>query len=53
MTECEVGAESLGEIGGNSKKGRGGPQSGVNVIQGGDTRGAPIWIRYLGPILGN
>ena len=35
------------------KKGRGGPQSGVNFLQGDDTGGAPIWLIYLGFIGSN
>ena len=42
--------EGMGEIGEDSKKVRGGPQSGGNFIQGGDTGGATIWLRDLGPI---
>ena len=39
-----MGVEVLGGVGEVTKKGRGGTQSGGNVIQGGETGGTPIWI---------
>ena len=43
----------MGEIGEDSKKLSGGTQCGGNVLQGGDTGGTTIWLRYLGNIGGN
>ena len=40
----QAGTEGMGEIVEYSKKGMGGPQSGGNVLQGGDTGGATVWI---------
>ena len=51
--ERQLGIDCLGVIGGGAKKGSGGIQSGVNVIQGGGTCGALIWIGLLGPVVGN
>ena len=52
-TEHQAGAEGLGEVGGDSKKGRGVTQSCGNILQGGDTNGAPIWLGDLVPIVVN
>ena len=49
----QEGMEVMGEVGEVSKKGRGGPQSGYNVLQGGDTGGKPIWLRDLSHIGSN
>ena len=46
-------SEGLGDVGGVSKKGRGGPHSGGNFLQGSDTGGTFICLRYLGPIGGD
>ena len=43
----------MGEIGGDAKMGRGGSQSGGNVLQGDDTGGTTICLGYLVPINGN
>ena len=43
----------MGEVGEVAKKIMGGPQSGGNVPQGGDTGGTPIWLVDLGPICGD
>ena len=52
-TERRSGAEGLGEVGGVANKGRGGPQSGGNILQGGNTGGTPIWPEYLVTVGGN
>ena len=46
-------SEGLGEVGGVAKKGRGVPQSGVNILQGGDTGGNTLCIGYLGNFSGD
>ena len=46
----QEGMEGVGKIGEYAKKGRGGPQSGGNVLQGGDTGGATFWLGELGTI---
>ena len=43
----QADAEGLGNIGEDSKKGRVGPQSVGNVLQGNDTGGAHIWLGDL------
>ena len=43
----------MGEVGEVANKLMGGPQSVVNVPQGGDTGDTPIWLVYLGPICGD
>ena len=48
--ECQEAADGLGEVGGDANKRRGGPQSGRNVLKGGDTGATPTWLVYLGHI---
>ena len=43
----------MGDVEEVTKKGRGGSKSGVNVLQGGDTGGNPLWIGYLGTFGGD
>ena len=43
----------MGDIGEDYKKRGGRPQSGVNVLQGGDTGATTIWIRDMGTISRN
>ena len=43
----------LGEVWGVAKKGRGGPQSDINFLQGGDTGDTPIWLVDLGTFGGS
>ena len=45
--------EGLGEVREFSNKGRGGTQSVINVVQGGDTGGNPFWFGDLGDFGGN
>ena len=48
-----IGHKLSGVYWGGAKKGSGGLQSGVNVIQSGGTCAALIWIGLLGPVVGN
>ena len=48
MKEHQLGEEGLGEVGEVDKKGIGIPQSGGNILQGGDTGGTTLWIGDLG-----
>ena len=47
-TEHQAVAEGLREVGEVDNKGRSGPQSGRNFLQGGATGGNPLWIGDLG-----
>ena len=51
--ECQEGAEGLEEVGEVDKKGRRGPQSGDDGLQGGDICSTPIWLRDLGNFHGD
>ena len=48
-----MGVEGLVDIGGFDKNGRGGTQSGINVLQGDDTGGTPLWLGELGAFGGD
>ena len=47
---CKVG---LGETGDTAPTGRGRPQGGGNVLQGGGSSDTPVWVGDVGPFCSN
>ena len=48
--EYQASEEGLEEVEEDIRKGRGGLQSGGNVLQGGDIGSSTFWIGYLGTL---